>query len=116
MTHPLRKVSFEWHDLPVGRLSIDAGGVDIELRPFCEASQSFRVYVLRLSDAEALKLNVTGEFSGADLEGLEVTSFTFEGDGDRISGKLGLIPGCPSLGYWELGFVQARWYLFKPLQ
>lgn len=115
MRHPLREVSFDWHDLPVGCLSFGSAGIAIELLPFSERSQSPERYRLELLDIEAITVNLTGRLAKSDLEGLEIASFTFQGDGDRISGKLGFVPGCPSLGYWELGFVNARWCLFGPL-
>jgi hypothetical protein len=113
MNHALRNAGFEWHDLPVGRLSFGIAGVEIELLPFDEESKSFVVYLLQLTDAEAITLNLKGQFTVAELEGLEISTFTFEEDAGRISGKFGFVPGSPSAGYWELGFSNARWYLSK---
>jgi len=65
-------------------------------------------------DAESITLNVSGVLTAGDLEGLEVASLEFEPNADeQISGKLGFIPGSPSVGYWELGFTKARWRLSK---
>lgn len=113
MNHPLRNAGFEWHDLSVGRLTFGAAGVEIELLPFDEESQSFVCHLLRLTDAEAISFNLNGHLTGADLEGLEISTFAFEEQTERISGTFSFIPGSPSVGYWELGFTNARWCLSK---
>jgi len=113
MNHPLLNVGFEWHDLSVGRLSFGAAGVEIELLPFEEESQSFVGYLFQLTDAESVTLNLKGQITGADLEGLEIATLKFDEDAERISGMLGFVPGSPSVGYWELSFSKARWRLLK---
>ena len=114
MNHPLRNAGFEWHDLPVERVSFSGAGIELTLRPFDEGSQSFDGYVLQLTDVESISFNLSGRLTSSDLEGLEISTFTFDDAGpDRISGKLGFIPGSPSVGYWELNFSGARWCLSK---
>lgn len=102
--------SIEWHDLPASGICVGEGGVALTVTPYCEATGSYGLYVLRITDAEAISIKMDCSLSPTDLSSLEVSAFNYTVEpAGRITGTLGLLPG--QGGFWELSFTRALWEL-----
>ena len=106
-SHPLS--SIEWHDLPVLSIRIGEAGLSLVVAPYNDATTSYDQRVLSLTEADSVSLKIEGTLTAKDLSSLEVASFDYSMQAERITGKLGLLPG--KAGFWELSFVNARWDL-----
>ncbi len=107
-THPLHRLPFEWHDLCVGRISIIAKGVLIDVIPFNDSANRYDHASLSLLDAESTSFDIKGEFSIDVLDQLEITDFDFAVSASgRITGSLGILSG--NHLYWTIGFRNAVW-------
>jgi hypothetical protein len=107
-THPLHRLPFEWHDLPVGRLSIVGKGVVIDALPYNDEAGRYDHATLSLFEAEAFAFDIQGEMAFGVLDQLEITDFDFSVSApDRITGTLGLLSG--SHLYWTIAFKNAAW-------
>ena len=113
MTHPLDRLWFEWHDLPVDRIAITERGMLVDVRPFNDDADRYEQATLLLLDAEAIDFDVRGKLSLKDLGDLEITDFDVEeSTPGRISGLLGIIYG--GTGYWTIRVTNALWQLEPP--
>jgi hypothetical protein len=107
-THPLDRLPFEWHDLPVGRISIVRKGVVIDALPYNDEAGRHDHATLSLFDAEAFAFDIQGEASLSVLDNLEITDFDFAVSAPgRITGTLGILSG--HQGYWTIRFKNAAW-------
>ena len=107
-THPLHRLPFEWHDLPVGRISVVGKGVVIDALPYNDEAGRYDHATLPLLEAEAFAFDIQGEVSSRVLDQLEITDFDFSvSSPGRITGTLGLLSG--SDVYWTIGFTNAAW-------
>ena len=101
---------FEWHDLPVLRMSISESGINLVVAPYNEAAAKYDRFQLTLRDASSVRLDVQGNLSPRDWSDLEVSRFDYHsGDDGRLSGTLGVLPG--SAGFWTIAFDNAQWEL-----
>jgi len=108
-SHPLHRLPFEWHDLPVGRLSIVGKGVVIEALPYNDEAGRYDHATLSLLEAEAFAFAIQGEVSSSVLDQLEITDLYFSVSAPyRITGTLCLLCGSHHL-YWTIGFKNAAW-------
>jgi hypothetical protein len=107
-THPLHRLPFEWHDLPVGRLSIVGKGVVIDALPYNDEAGRYDHATLSLLEAEAFAFDFEGEVSSHVLDQLEITDFDFSvSSPGRITGTVGLLSGGNL--YWTIRFKNAAW-------
>ncbi len=112
MNHPLRDVQFEWHDLPISRISIVEKGLILNLMPFNESTQHYDLVSLSLLEPESMTFDIQGQLNLKDLDGLEVYDFSFtESAPGRISGELGILPNSGTIGYWKIQFTNSIWQL-----
>ena len=113
MIHPLHRLWFEWHDLPVDRITIMERGVMLDVRPFNDDADRYEQATLSLLDADAIEFDVRGKLSLKDLGNLEITDFDVEEPTPgRITGSLGML--CGDAGYWTVGITNALWQLEPP--
>jgi hypothetical protein len=115
--HPILDVEFEWHDLPIERISISTDAVIIDVTPFNELTRAYDQASLHLLQPDSISFDFVGPLSAGDLGRglLEITDLEFIDSGqDRITGKLGIIPGDPSIGYWEVCFTNAIGLVVRP--
>ena len=98
--------AFEWHDLPIARVSITGQGLELVVTPYDDETGTYRSCRLSVSDAEQLTIDLNGELSLKDLRTLEVSSFDHSVAGSgRVSGTIGILPG--NAGFWEISFANA---------
>ena len=113
MTHPLDNLWFEWHDLPVERVTIIERGVTVDVRPFDDDADRYEQATLSLLDADAIEFDVQGKLSPKELRSLEITDFdVVESAPGRVTGSLGILFG--GTGYWTIRVTNALWQL-EPL-
>jgi hypothetical protein len=113
VSHPLDRLWFEWHDLPVDRISIVERGVTIDVRPFDDDADRYEHATLSLLDATAIAFDVQGELALKDLARIEITDFDVEESAPgRITGLLGILYG--GTGYWTIRITNALWQLEPP--
>jgi len=67
MIHPLHRLWFEWHDLPVDRIAITERGVTVDVCPFDDDADRYEQATLSLLDADAIEFDVQGKLSLKDL-------------------------------------------------
>jgi hypothetical protein len=107
-THPLHRLPFEWHDLPVGRISIVGKGVVIDALPYNDEAGRYDHATLSLLEAEAFAFDIQGDVSSGVLDQLEITDLDFSvSSPGRITGLIGLLSG--SHLYWTIRFKNALW-------
>ncbi|MBB3955920.1 hypothetical protein [Novosphingobium sediminicola] len=100
--------SIEWHDLPLASLSISECGVALVVMPWIESTYTYARFVLKITDARSINLDVNGTLSLADFTNLEVSKFEYEiCSNGRISGTVGILAG--GAGYWEISVASATW-------
>lgn len=114
MTHPLHRLWFEWHDLPVDRISITENGVTLDVLPFDDDADRYEQATLSLLDADAIEFGIQGKLSLKDLARIEITDFDVgESAPGRITGTLGILYG--GTGYWSIQVINALWQLEPPI-
>lgn len=102
--------AFEWHDLSVIKVSLTERGLELVVAPYDQEADREVFRCLRIVEADALSLDITGELSPRDMRSLEVSSFDYAiAPSGRMTGTLGLLPG--SAGFWKIAFMNARWSL-----
>lgn len=112
--HPLHRLWFEWHDLPVDRISVMKKGVILDVTPFDDDADRYEPATLSLFDAEGIEFGIQGKLSPQDLGRLEITDFDVEESApERITGKLGILYG--GTGYWTIRVTNALWQLEPPI-
>lgn len=108
MLHPLHRLPFEWHDLPVGRISITEKGVIVDALPYNDAAARYDHATLSLVDADLISFNIQGELSLMDMNDLEIKDLdVVESAPGRITGCLGIL--CGHAGYWTIQVTNAVW-------
>ena len=113
MIHPLHRLWFEWHDLPVDRITITERGVTVDVRPFNDDADRYEQATLSLLGADAIEFDVGGKLSLKDLGNFEITDFDVEELAPgRITGSLGIL--CGNAGYWTVRITNALWQLEPP--
>jgi len=114
MSHPIHRLWFEWHDLPVDRIAILERGVTVDVRPFNDEANCVEQATLSLLDADAVEFDMQGKLSLKDLANLEITDFDVEeSEPGRITGSLGILFG--GTGYWTIRVTNALWLLEPPV-
>lgn len=109
---PSDLMQFQWHNLPIERISISEAHIEIVVTPYSEELRDYERFSLQISDSDSVTLDLQGTLSPADLEGLEVTSVNSTvDDARRLSGKLSCFPG--TAGLWRIQFSNAKWILEK---
>jgi hypothetical protein len=112
--HPLHRLWFEWHDLPLDRIVITERGVTVDVRPFNDDADRYEQATLLLLDADEIDFDVRGKLSLKDLRNLEITDFDAEeSELGRITGSLGILFG--GTGYWTIRVTNALWQLEPPI-
>ncbi|MCD9087533.1 hypothetical protein [Stenotrophomonas sp. SY1] len=102
--------AIRWHDLPASDIRIAETGISLVVAPYNEASCSYELRVLRITNAQTISFNMTGTVSAKDLSSMEISTFTYStAPSGRITGTIGLLPG--QAGFWELSFSDAQWEL-----
>jgi len=96
----------EWHDLPVDSISINETCVCIIVTPYDESTKLYKRLELKLSDFTSMSVSLGDKFSSFALRDLEVSSFNYTQEGDRITGEIGILPG--NEGFWTIKFEQAK--------
>ena len=108
MIHPLHHLPFEWHDLPVGRISVIEKGVTIDALPHNDAAARYDHATLSLLDADLISFDIQGALSLKDLGNLQIMDFdVVESAPGRITGTLGIL--CGDAGYWKIQVTNAVW-------
>lgn len=107
MEHAL--TSFEWHDLPVESLTFAEDAIRLVVTPFCDDTQEYQTYELKLTDATTLSVSIEGDMNFKVLRELEICNFDFSIEGERLSGEVGILPA--NTGYWKIAFDGAIWQL-----
>jgi hypothetical protein len=111
--HPLHRLWFEWHDLPVDSITIMERGVMVDVQPFNDDADGYEHATLLLLDANAIEFDVQGKLSPKDLADLEIKDFdVVESAPGRITGSLGIL--CGDAGYWTVRITNALWQLEPP--
>lgn len=112
--HPLHRLAFEWHDLPVARISIVENGVVIDVLPYEEAARLDERATLSLLDAESIEFDFGGPWSLKGSTDFMIMDFdVIETSPGRISGTLGIILNW-SKGYWRIHVTDAAWQVTEP--
>lgn len=94
MIHPIHRLWFEWHDLPVDRIAITERGVTVDVRPFNDDADCYEEATLSLLDADAIEFDVQRKLAPKDFGSLEITGFDVgESSPGRITGSLGILFG-----------------------
>jgi len=101
----------EWHDLPVDSISINETYVCIVVTPYDESTKLYKRLELKLSDFTSMSVSLGDKFTSFALKDLEVSSFNYTHEGDRISGEIGILPG--NEGFWTIKFEQAKCDLYE---
>jgi hypothetical protein len=106
--HPLHRLPFEWHDLPVGRISITEKGVILDALPYNDAAARYDHATLSLVSADLISFDIQGGLSLKDIGDLQIMDLdVVESAPGRITGTLGIL--CGGAGYWTIQVTNARW-------
>lgn len=99
--------SIEWHDLPVGSLSIKEYSIELVLLSFDEETSNYVSHKLTLRNFESVHINIQGTLTSQELQGLEINRFEYSIQEELLNGSIGIFPG--SGGYWSVVFSKAEW-------
>jgi hypothetical protein len=106
--HPLHHLWFEWHDLPVGRISITEKGVILDALPYNDAAARYDHATRSLVEADLISFDIQGGLSLKDLGDLQIMDLdVVESAPGRITGTLGIL--CGGAGYWTIQVTNVVW-------
>lgn len=107
--HPLHKLAFEWHDLPVERISIVENGVVIDVRPYNDEAERYHQATLSLLNAKSIKLDLSSPMALEPFKGLQIMDLdVVETVPGRVTGMVGIMLGFGD-DYWRIYVTDAAW-------
>lgn len=107
--HPLHALAFEWHDLPVDRISIVENGVVINVLPYNDAAGREEHATLSLLNAKSIELDFSSPMALEPFKGFQIMDLdVVETTPGRITGMVVIMLGFGD-GYWRIHVTDAAW-------